>query len=142
MREGAVQRDAGKADVAGRRCSRCSTTSTARSRPPRALRGRDLAKGVELVAAKLVRRAAALGLERIDATGSPFDPNVHEAVQQARRRTDDEPTVVAEVLRPGYRLGDRVLRPRWSSSSSEPDGRPRRRTTTNEEEVTADGTAA
>jgi molecular chaperone GrpE len=70
-----------------------------------------LAKGVSLVAEKLVRALQGHGLERIDATGTAFDPNVHEAVQQ--RPADepvDEPTV-AEVLRPGYRLGERTLRP-------------------------------
>jgi molecular chaperone GrpE len=50
--------------------------------------------------------------ERIDATGVPFDPNLHEAVQQIEAEPEaagGEP-VVAQVLRPGYRAGDRVLR--------------------------------
>ncbi len=69
-----------------------------------------LAKGVELVASKLTRALQSLGVERVDAEGVPFDPNLHEAVQQ---QPADEPTpqpIVAQVLRPGYRLEDRVLR--------------------------------
>jgi molecular chaperone GrpE len=48
------------------------------------------------------------GLERIDATDTVFDPNEHEAVMQDDG--DGEPHV-AEVLRTGYRLKGRVLRP-------------------------------
>jgi len=69
-----------------------------------------LAKGVELVASKLARALQSFGVERVDAEGVPFDPNLHEAVQQ---QPADEPTpqpIVAQVLRPGYRLEDRVLR--------------------------------
>jgi molecular chaperone GrpE len=51
---------------------------------------------------------AKAGLEPIDATGQPFDPNEHEAVMQDEG--DGEP-VVAQVLRTGYRLKGRVLRP-------------------------------
>ena len=50
------------------------------------------------------------GIQRIGATGVPFDPARHEAVEV--RETDEAPdrTVVA-VLRSGYARGDRVLRP-------------------------------
>jgi molecular chaperone GrpE len=41
----------------------------------------------------------------------PFDPNQHEAVQQQPADEPGDEPVVAEVLRPGYRLGERVLRP-------------------------------
>jgi molecular chaperone GrpE len=48
------------------------------------------------------------GLERIAAEGAPFDPNEHEAVMQDDG--DGEPHV-AQVMRTGYRLRGRVLRP-------------------------------
>lgn len=50
------------------------------------------------------------GLERLDPQGDPFDPMLHEAVERAPDDELAEPVVV-EVLRPGYRLGDRLLRP-------------------------------
>ena len=65
-------------------------------------------KGVELVYADLVDVLERNGLERIDALGTPFDPNEHEAVMQ-----DDgegEP-VVGDVMRTGWKLKGRVLRP-------------------------------
>jgi molecular chaperone GrpE len=49
------------------------------------------------------------GLERIDANGAPFDPNLHEAV--AHEEGDPNAPVVAEVLRTGYVFKGRVLRP-------------------------------
>jgi molecular chaperone GrpE len=66
-------------------------------------------KGVELVYAKLVDSLKAEGLERIQADGAPFDPGLHEALMQTGDG-DGEP-VVADVLRPGYTLKGRVLRP-------------------------------
>jgi molecular chaperone GrpE len=65
--------------------------------------------GVELVYAKLLDTLRAEGLERMDAQGTPFDPEKHEALMQSGDG-DGEP-VVADVLRPGYTLKGRVLRP-------------------------------
>jgi molecular chaperone GrpE len=66
-------------------------------------------KGVELVYAKLADALKAEGLERIEAEGRAFDPERHEALMQTGEG-DGEP-VVADVLRPGYMLRGRVLRP-------------------------------
>ncbi|HJR99021.1 MAG TPA: nucleotide exchange factor GrpE [Actinomycetota bacterium] len=66
-------------------------------------------KGVELVYAKLVDALKAEGLERMQAEGAPFDPELHEALMQTGEG-EGEP-VVADVLRPGYTLKGRVLRP-------------------------------
>ena len=65
-------------------------------------------KGVELVYAELLGVLEKAGLSRIEAEGKPFDPNVHEAVMQ--EDGDGEP-VVTDVLRTGYTLMGRVLRP-------------------------------
>jgi molecular chaperone GrpE len=65
-------------------------------------------KGVELVYAELLGVLEKAGLERMDALGKPFDPNEHEAVAQVDG--EGEP-VVCDVLRTGYRLKGRVLRP-------------------------------
>jgi molecular chaperone GrpE len=65
--------------------------------------------GVELVYAKLQDILRAEGLERIGAVGQPFDPERHEALMQ----TGDGPgePIVADVLRSGYALKGRVIRP-------------------------------
>ena len=65
--------------------------------------------GVELVYAKLIDTLGAEGLERIDAKGKPFDPERHEALMGSSSG-DGEP-VVADVLRQGYTLKGRVVRP-------------------------------
>ena len=65
-------------------------------------------KGVELAVGELVSALERHGLERIAQHGVAFDPNQHEAVLQ-----DDgagEPHV-GHVLRTGYALKGRVLRP-------------------------------
>jgi molecular chaperone GrpE len=66
-------------------------------------------RGVEIVYAKLLDILRAGGLERIDARGRPFDPTEHEALFQVEGG-DGEP-YVADVLRSGYRLKGRVIRP-------------------------------
>jgi molecular chaperone GrpE len=65
--------------------------------------------GVELVYAKLLDTLRAEGLERMDVQGKPFDPELHEALMQSGEGDGDP--VVADVLRPGYTLKGRVLRP-------------------------------
>jgi molecular chaperone GrpE len=68
----------------------------------------NVRKGVELVYAELFDVLEKAGLSRIEAEGKPFDPNEHEAVMQ--EDGDGEP-VVDDVLRTGYTLKGRVLRP-------------------------------
>ncbi|MFN8034846.1 MAG: nucleotide exchange factor GrpE [Acidimicrobiia bacterium] len=65
-------------------------------------------KGVELVYAELFGVLEKAGVSRIDAAGQPFDPNEHEAVMH---EAGDGDPVVAEILRDGYRLKGRVVRP-------------------------------
>ncbi|MGH2724311.1 MAG: nucleotide exchange factor GrpE [Actinomycetota bacterium] len=69
-----------------------------------------LARGVELVYAKLFDILKAEGLERIDARGKPFDPELHEALLQSDGDEEGE-AYVEDVLRTGYTLKGRVLRP-------------------------------
>jgi len=66
--------------------------------------------GVRLVERKLRRVLESEGVTPIEASGLPFDPNVHEAV--VHEDTTDYPDnhVIGELQR-GYRLHDRVLRP-------------------------------
>jgi len=65
--------------------------------------------GVELVYAKLQDILRSEGLERIEAEGKPFDPERHEALMQTGS-PEGEP-FVADVLRPGYTMKGKVIRP-------------------------------
>jgi molecular chaperone GrpE len=67
-------------------------------------------RGVEMVLGELKEVLAAEGLEAIPAKDLPFDPNLHEAALEVPGDEDGE-MVVAGVLRPGYMLKGRILRP-------------------------------
>ena len=67
-------------------------------------------RGVEMVYAKLFDILRSEGLERIDAQGRPFDPGLHEALLQSDGDAEGE-AYVADVLRTGYTLKGRVVRP-------------------------------
>jgi molecular chaperone GrpE len=70
----------------------------------------DLADGpFAAIAAKLETALKTYGLVRIDETGVEFDPTIHEALIQ-QPGPDVEIDTVSQVLRSGYRAGERVLR--------------------------------
>jgi molecular chaperone GrpE len=64
----------------------------------------------KVVAESLEQAVAKLGLEQYGAPGDAFDPTVHEALMHQHSDDVTEATCV-QVLQPGYRLGERVLRP-------------------------------
>jgi len=66
--------------------------------------------GFKLVADGLETTLTKLGLERFGTVGEPFDPNIHEALTHALSADVTEPSC-GQVYQPGYRVGDRVLRP-------------------------------
>ena len=68
-------------------------------------------EGVDLVERKMWKELAALGVTRVDATGVPFDPNVHEAVTTQPAESAAQDHTVGQVLQAGYRLGETLLRP-------------------------------
>ncbi len=77
-----------------------------------ATRPADLAwaEGIELIHRKWQTLLEGEGVTRIPAEGQPFDPNIHEAVGQEAVEGVASGTVI-EVVRQGYLLGERVLRP-------------------------------
>ena len=64
------------------------------------------AEGIRMIEQKLRAILEGYGLSPIKALGEPFDPNLHEAVTQARGK---EGIVVGELQR-GYMFRDRVIR--------------------------------
>ncbi len=65
--------------------------------------------GLSMILKQFESTLGRAGIGRVPTVGIPFDPSLHEAIQQLE--TDDHPagTVVAEV-QPGYREGDRLVR--------------------------------
>lgn len=81
----------------------------------------ELEGGFKLVADELAKVAEAHGLSSFGAVGEAFDPNLHEALMQLPM-AGATVTSVSQVIQPGYRLGDRVLRPaRVAVSDPDPD---------------------
>ncbi|MFF9672096.1 nucleotide exchange factor GrpE [Streptomyces eurythermus] len=70
----------------------------------------EVTGGFRRVAEVLERELAALGLRSFGTAGEPFDPAVHEAVSCTFTAAVRQPTC-AVVLRPGYRVGEQLLRP-------------------------------
>ena len=72
----------------------------------------DLVEGspLLLVAQKLRAGFERYGLIKIGAKGEPFDPKIHEAIVQVYN-ADVTSATIADVIEPGYAIGERLLRP-------------------------------
>jgi molecular chaperone GrpE len=70
----------------------------------------EVVDGFARVADGLEATLTKLGLERFGDAGESFDPTLHEALTHGFSADVAEP-VCAEVFQPGYRVGERVLRP-------------------------------
>ncbi len=69
-----------------------------------------LADGIGMVNKQFQEILSKLGVERVPGLGQPFDPTVHEAIQQLETTEVPAGSVAAEILA-GYRAGDRLIRP-------------------------------
>ena len=67
-------------------------------------------EGLEGILKNIDSLLASEGVREIEAVGTPFDPNVHDAIAYSARDDLAENTVTAEI-RKGYMLNGRVLRP-------------------------------
>ncbi len=82
-------------------------------------------EGVRLVHGRLLSTLQAQGLERVQGEGTPFDPNVHEAVDVVPAENPEKENRVVEEILPGYLFKGRLLRParvrvaRWAGQPSE-----------------------
>ncbi|PYC68720.1 nucleotide exchange factor GrpE [Streptomyces tateyamensis] len=70
----------------------------------------EVTGGFKSVAESLETVVAKLGLQQFGKEGEPFDPNLHEALMHSYSSEVTEDTCV-QVLQPGYRIGERIIRP-------------------------------
>ena len=70
----------------------------------------NLTEGIQMVFDHMLDALKAHGVERIDALGQAFDPNLHEAMMR-RSEPDKDDDAVLEVYQAGYKIGEQVLRP-------------------------------
>ena len=67
--------------------------------------------GLELIHQKLINQMKNQGVERMDVqSGDEFDPNIHEAITQEEHPDFTEGQII-DVVQPGYRISDRIIRP-------------------------------
>jgi len=80
----------------------------------------QLLGGVKIVKAELMKAMESHGVVRVDPQpGDEFDPNLHEAMMR-QPAEGVEPNHVVSVLQPGFRAGERVLRPAKVAVAPEP----------------------
>ena len=70
----------------------------------------ELSGGFKSVADSLSSALGKFGLVAYGETGDPFDPKIHEALTHTYSPDVTEDTCV-EIWQPGYKVGDRILRP-------------------------------
>ena len=84
--------------------------SVARQSKSSSEQGGVVIEGLEGILKNIDSLLASEGVREIEAVGTPFDPNVHDAIAYSARDDLAENTVTAEI-RKGYMLNGRVLRP-------------------------------
>lgn len=70
----------------------------------------DLHHGIEMIMGMMTDLLSRHGVEEVPAQGQEFDPRFHEAIA-AIDEPDSAPGTVLKVQMPGYRIGERILRP-------------------------------
>ncbi len=70
----------------------------------------SIQQGMRLIHGQLQSLLGELGIETIDATGQPFDHNLHEAMSTQETDEHEDGTVLSQS-RKGYKLKERLLRP-------------------------------
>jgi len=73
--------------------------------------GDPLVQGVSLVRQQFLATLEGLGVTRMDPQGQPFDPSRHEAAATVPASPEAQEGQIVGVIRPGYLIGDDVLRP-------------------------------
>ncbi|MDT3397763.1 nucleotide exchange factor GrpE [Streptomyces sp. B1866] len=85
----------------------------------------ELVGGFKSVAESLESVAAKMGLQQFGKEGEPFDPLVHEALMHSYAPDVTETTCV-RILQPGYRIGERTIRPaRVAVAEPQPGAQPK-----------------
>jgi molecular chaperone GrpE len=81
----------------------------------------ELTGGFKSVADSLESAVTKLGLTAFGENGDPFDPTLHDALMHSYSAEVTEPTCV-QILQPGYKVGDRIVRPARVAVAEPSDG--------------------
>lgn len=75
-----------------------------------------LLEGIDMVANQLNAALGKMHIERIEAQGKKFDPELHQVMNQVES-DEHEPNTVVHELQPGYTIAGRLLRPALVSTA-------------------------
>ena len=78
-------------------------------------------KGFEIIYKQLLDNLGRLGVVRVEPSGQPFDPHLHQAMDRAETTQVADGTIL-EVFQPGYVFHGRVLRPAMVRVAVHPSG--------------------
>lgn len=67
-------------------------------------------EGIQLVYQKLYSVLSQKGLEAMESTGEPFDPELHEALTEIPAPSEDMKGKIIDTIEKGYKLGDKIIR--------------------------------
>ncbi len=118
----------GQADVVGRVVDVVDDLARVAHLDPATTTPQALHEGMLAIERKFLKVLDTVGIERIDPTGQPFDPNAHEAVTVMPAPDAAQDQTVAMVFQPGYLLRGSLLRParvavfQWNGSASSGEG--------------------
>jgi molecular chaperone GrpE len=70
-----------------------------------------MVQGIEMVRRQFLAKLEGFGVKRIEADQQPFDPMLHEAITSVPASSPEQDGLVVGTVRPGYRIGEEVLRP-------------------------------
>jgi molecular chaperone GrpE len=83
--------------------------------------GDPLAVGVQQTEKILLQALEKFGVVRFSSVGKPFDPSIHDAIQQVET-SEHPPGSVAQEFASGYMIGPRLLRPAMVAVAKAPAG--------------------
>lgn len=69
----------------------------------------EFQKGMEMILSQFEKSLSDLGVVEIEAFDMPFDPELHNAIQQVENPEFGE-NMVCQVMQKGYVMGDKVIR--------------------------------
>jgi molecular chaperone GrpE len=67
--------------------------------------------GVEYIYQQIISGLSDVGVEIIDKTGIPFDPNLHQSIESIVTDDQSKDHTIEKVIQAGYKIGERVIRP-------------------------------
>ena len=67
--------------------------------------------GVEYIYQQIITGLSDVGVEIIDKTGIPFDPNLHQSIESIPTDDQSKDHTIEKVIQAGYKIGERVIRP-------------------------------